>query len=109
MDGQMPRGKLQVEVEHPQPELAEILLANSGQADLSAEVRIEIECDRDKLVAADGLCGFTLAETEPSRVCLQHGGTTVSPVIRAGERWKIAWLRFKHEIEVKAHVIMHQD
>jgi hypothetical protein len=109
MDGQIPREELQVEVEYPQPELAEVVLTNSGQADLSAEVRIEIECDRDKLVAADGLCGFALAETKPSRVYLEYGTTTISPMIRAGEQWKIAWLRFKHETEAKPHVIMHQE
>lgn len=108
MNGQIPREKLHAEVVYPQPELAEIVLTNSGQADLSAEVLIEIECDRDKLVAADGLCGFVLAETEPSRVRLKYGGTTISPMIRAEDSWKIAWLRFKHETEVKAHVTMHQ-
>jgi hypothetical protein len=104
MDGQIPSEKLQVDVEYPQPELAEIVLSNSGQADLSAEVDVEIECDREKLVAADSLCGFALAETGPSRIRLAYGGTTISPMIRAGERWKIAWLRFKHRTEVRPHV-----
>lgn len=108
MDGQIPREKLQVEVEYPQPELAEIVLTNGGEADLSAEVRIEIECDRKKLVAADSLCGFAIAEMKPSRICLVYGGTTISPIIRAGERWKVAWLRFKHKIEAKPHVTMLQ-
>jgi len=108
MAGQIPRETLQVEVEYPQPELAEIVLVNGGEADLSAEVRIEIGCEREKLVAADSLCGFALAEMKPSRVCLAYDGTTMSPIIRAGERWKVAWLRFKHKIEVKPHVTMLQ-
>lgn len=108
MDGQIPRENLQVEVEYPQPELAEIVLINGGEADLSAEVRIEIECDRKTLVAADSLSGFAIAEMKPSRICLAYGGTTISPIIRAGERWKVAWLRFKHRIEAKPHVTMLQ-
>jgi hypothetical protein len=109
MDGQTPLERIAVEVEYPQPELAEIVLTNSGQADLSADVRVEIECDRGKLVAADGLCGFALTETEQSRVRLAYGGTAASAMIRAGDRWKIAWLRFEQKTEVKPHVSIDQE
>jgi hypothetical protein len=108
MDGQIPRKNLQVTVEYPQPELAEVVLINDGEVDLSAEVQIEIECDRRALVAADGLCGFAIAERKPSRIFLVHGGTAVSPIIGAGERWKVAWLRFQNRTEVTPHVSLAQ-
>ena len=108
MDGQIPRKNLQVAVEYPQPELAEVVLINDGEVDVSAEVQIEIECDRRELVAADGLCGFAIAERKPSSISLVHGGTAVSPTIGAGERWKVAWLRFQNRTEVTPHVSLAQ-
>ncbi len=106
LDGQIPRQNLQVAVEYPQPELAEIVLINGGEADLSAEVHIEIECDRKELVAADSLRGFAIAERKPSSISLAYGGTTAAPLIRAGERWKVAWFRFTNRTEVTPHVRM---
>jgi hypothetical protein len=108
MDGQIPRKTLQVEVEYPQPELAEVVLINDGAVDLSAAVRIGVECDRKEIVAADGLSGFAIVEMKPSRISLVHDGTTVSPIIRAGERWKVAWIRFKSRIEGTPHVSLAQ-
>ncbi len=104
MAGRIPRESLQVEVEYPEPELAEIMLVNSGEADLSSKVRVEVECGQDKLLAGDGLRGFALAQTNPSRICLEYEGSESFSTISPGERWKIGWLRFRHKMEVEPNV-----
>ena len=82
MAGRVPQGGLEVEVEYVQPELVEIVLANSGETDVPAEVDIEIACETENLVAGDGLRGFAIGEAEGSRVRLAHGGAATTPVIR---------------------------
>lgn len=104
MAGRIPRESLQVEVEYPEPELAEIVLVNDGETDQSAGVSIKIECEQEKIVAADGLRGYIITRTNSSGICLQYDGEKIFSTIRAGERWKIGWIRFKHEMEVKTHV-----
>ncbi len=108
MSGRVPHEALNVEVEYPQPELAEIIIANSGEIDLSAKINIEVEYEVYKLIAADGLNGFAIDETKPSKICFKYSENSNDPIIRAGERWKVAWLRFKEKTEVKTHVIMPQ-
>ena len=108
MAGRIPRKSLRVEVEYPEPELAEIVLVNDGETDQSAGVSIEIGCEGEDVIAADGLRGYVVARTDSGGICLEHHGEKIFSTIRAGERWKIGWIRFKHEMEVKTHVIALQ-
>jgi len=104
MAGRIPREALKVEVEYPEPELAEIVLVNDGETDQSARVSIKIGCEQENVVAADGLRGYIVTRTDSANICLQHHGEKIFSTIRAGERWKIGWIRFTHEMEVKTHV-----
>jgi hypothetical protein len=104
MAGRVPCESLRVEVEYPEPELAEIVLVNDGETDQSARISIKIECGQEKVVASDGLRGYIITRTNSSGICLQYQGEKIFSTIRAGERWKIGWIRFKHEMEVKTHV-----
>lgn len=104
MAGRIPRKSLGVEVEYPEAELAEIVLVNDGEADQSAGVSIKIGCEQEKVVASDGLRGYIITRTNSSSICLQYDGEKISSTIRAGERWKIGWIRLKHEMEVETHV-----
>jgi len=104
MAGRIPRKGLRVEVEYPEPELAEIVLVNDGETDQSAGAIIEIGCEGKDVIAADGLRGYVVTRTDSANICLQHHGEKIFSTIRAGERWKIGWIRFKQEMEVKTHV-----
>jgi len=108
MAGRIPRESLRVEVEYPEPELAEIVLVNDGEADQSARVSINIECGQEKVVASDGLRGYIITRTNSSGICLQYYGEKIFSTIRAGERWKIGWIRFRHKMEVEPNVTLLQ-
>ena len=105
IDGRMPRESLRVEVEYPEPELAEIILVNDGETDQSAGASIEIGCEGEDVISADGLRGYVVARTDSGSICFQHHGEKIFSTIRVGEQWKIGWIRLKHEMEVKTHVI----
>lgn len=104
MAGRIPRESLRVEVEYPEPELAEIVLVNDGETDQSAGDSIEIGCKGEDIIAADGLRGYFVAGTDSGGICLGYHGEKIFSTVRAGESWKIGWIRFKHEMEVKTHV-----
>ena len=102
--GRIPEESLRVEVEYPKPELAEIILVNDGEIDQSAKLSIKIECQQQEVVASDGLNGYIITKASPTSTCLEYHGENILSTIRAGDRWKIGWIRFKHEMEIKAHV-----
>jgi len=104
MTGRAAPAEPQVVVEYPEPELAEVYLLNSGAADLSPAVRIELEFDRDKLLASDALRGFALAEENGGKILIEYAETTPLAVIAPGRRWKVAWLRFKERTEIQTNV-----
>ena len=91
-------------MEYPEPELAEIVLVNDGETDQSPGASIEIGCEGEDVIAADGLRGYVVTRTDSANISLQHHGEKVFSTIRAGERWKIGWIRLKQEMEVKTHV-----
>jgi hypothetical protein len=104
MAGRKPHESLRIEVEYPKPKLAEIILVNDGETDLSAKLGIKIECPQQKVVASDGLRGYIITKANPLSICLEYHGENRFSTIRVGERWKIGWIRFRCETEVKAHV-----
>ncbi len=104
MAGRIPRDSMRVEVEYPEPELAEIILVNDGETDQSAGASIETGCKGEDVIASDGLRGYVVARTGSGSICLEYHGEEIFSTIRAGERWKIGWIRLKKEMEVKTHV-----
>jgi len=104
MAGQIPREELRVEVEYPEPELAEIVLVNDGETDQPAGAKIEVGCKGEDVIASDGLRGYAVTRTDTGSICLEYRGEKIFSTIRAGERWKIGWIRLKKEMEVKTHV-----
>jgi len=98
MAGRIPRKGLRVEVEYPEPELAEIVLVNDGETDQSAGVSIEIGCGGEDIIAADGLRGYVVTRIDSANIRLEHHGEKIFSTIRAGERWKIGWIRLKQEM-----------
>ena len=104
MAGRKPHESLRVEVEYPNPKLAEIILVNDGETYLSAKLGIKIECPQQEVVASDGLRGYIITKANPLSICLEYHGENRFSTIRTGERWKIGWIRFRCEMEVKTHV-----
>ena len=104
MRGQKPIERVTVEVEFPEPQLAELLLVNSGEADSLADVVIEVSFDGAKVIASDGLRGFVFEDWEDG-LRLEYRGRRVTDVLRAGESWNIGWIRFDSKAEVKADVV----
>jgi hypothetical protein len=104
MDGRIPHDSMLVEVEYPEPELAEIVLVNDGETDQPAGAKIAVGCKGEDVIASDGLRGYAVTRTDSGGICLEHRGEKIFSTIRAGERWKIGWIRFKQEMEVKIYV-----
>ncbi|MCD6392078.1 MAG: DUF3142 domain-containing protein [Planctomycetes bacterium] len=102
--GIKPKRDISVNIEYSQPQLAEVILANNGQLDENAAVRIRIACPRQNIVAADGLRGFVIRYEGPSHVCLEYTGGAYLANIPTGEKWNIGWLRLKQHIQLEATI-----
>lgn len=98
--------RLCVEVEYPTPGLADIILVNRGNVDMSPDVRVEIGCRADTILASDSLRRFVITEDDALGLCLAYRGPGQFNVMAPGDRWKIAWFRFKEEMEIQPNVIM---
>lgn len=106
MEGRVPDQRLRVEVEYPEPELADIVLVNTGEVDMSPDVRVEIGCEPDRILASDGLREFVMVRSHDARVLLEFNGTGTFNTMAPGDRWKIGWFRFREEMEIHPNVIM---
>jgi len=108
MAGEPPRQELRVEVVHPQPELAEIVLVNAGLTDIPPRVRVDLAWESGELIGADGLRGCALKMVSPTRARLDFGQNEELAGLAPGERWQIGWLRFKQKAEVRGNAAMLQ-
>jgi hypothetical protein len=108
MAGETPRQELRVEVVHPQPELAEIVLVNAGLTDIPPRARVDLTWDSGELIGADGLRGYALKVVSPTRAQLDPGQHEEVAGLAPGERWQIGWMRFKGKAEVRGNVAMLQ-
>lgn len=104
VDGKIPIRRMTLRVEYPEPPLAEVVLVNEGQIDTPPEGLINLDWDNARLVGGDGLSGYEFERAGENRASLRYAAGRSAQVIRAGERRKIAWLRFERKTEVKAHV-----
>lgn len=82
--------------------LVEINLINDGELDLSSRLVVEVRWSRvggARLVAADGLHGFTMHDAGTSPIIFQNQSQPGR--IAAGEKQTIGWLRFDRDCEVQ--------
>jgi len=105
MAGQIPDRSITVKAEYPIPELAEIVLINTGNADWYSDVRVQVEWNQGKCVAADGLRGFVLTAIKHSSISLQSNSFHTLKRIAPGDSWKIGWIRFDQKTKVISNVI----
>jgi len=102
--GVEPKRDLSVNIEYSQPALAEVILANNGQLDEDAAVRIRITCPRQNIVAADGLRGFVVGYDGPSCLFFEYAGPGHLANISTGEKWNVGWIRLKQQTRLEATV-----
>ncbi len=102
--GEAPAPKITVAVEWPEPGLAEIVAVNAGTTSELPPGRVALRWPApEKLLAADGLGGFQL-ETRGGEAQMEAVAATVPPdaFLAPGQKRKIAWLRFPHELSLDA-------
>lgn len=100
MSGRVPQADLKVENRSPEPELAEIVLRNTGAADFHGDVSVRTQWRGARLLAGDSLGGFDLGKTGSSDVLF----TARDLFLRAGEERKIGWLRTNGRAEVELEI-----
>jgi len=98
---------LRVEVDYPSQGLAEIMLVNDGNTDQRSDLPIKVHCPRDKIIACDGMRGYSIDKRTAKGFVLAHDGSRAFSTIRPGQRLKIGWIRLENDMEIKAYVQRH--
>jgi len=102
MAGRTPHPKLETLVVRAASGATDIYLANSGDADASAQCAVIAEWGNANLVAADGINGFDHLDSVANRVTFSSAAS--EQWIVPGDRLQIGWLRLSVDTEVKTHV-----
>jgi hypothetical protein len=99
----LPRERIRAETRQVETRLVEINLVNDGELDSSSRLAVEVRWSDARLVAGDGLGGFTLADRNgPSTATFQTRSQSLR--LPAGERLKAGWLRFDRDCEVQVEL-----
>jgi hypothetical protein len=100
-----PRESFRGETRLVETGLVEINLVNDGELDLSSRLVVEVRWSRNggaRLVASDGLHGFTMLNAGTSSITFQNQSQPGR--FAAGDRQTIGWLRFDRDCEVQIEV-----
>ncbi|MEN8126768.1 MAG: DUF3142 domain-containing protein [Planctomycetota bacterium] len=95
--------QVEVLLEWPQPNLAEVYLVNSGDVDVTDVLMVQLEFAGECL-AADGVQGYSVQEDPKGRLLIHCENRLPYQHLRSQEKINIAWCRFDKETEVKASV-----
>lgn len=101
----LPRESWRGESRRIETGLVEINLVNDGELDLSSRLVVEVRWSRQggtRLVAADGLHGFTMLDAGTSVIKFQNQSQPGR--LAAGEKQTVGWLRFDRDCEVQIEV-----
>jgi hypothetical protein len=101
MCGEVPVAKFALSVRHPEPELAEIVLRNDGETDLSAPTMISCRWREGKRVASDGLRGYVATKTSTDAMSFTRSTNMPPGPLRPGEEWTVGWIRFDRPVAVE--------
>ena len=107
MAGRSPREHVRVSVKKPMPELLEISLENDGELDVTSRFRVGLSWHDVRLVAGDGLRGFSLTDDERFGAHLQNDRQPLR--VPAGETKNIGWIRLSGGSEVQNTLIKIND
>lgn len=104
MTGQEPRQQLRVKASRPEPGLVQISVVNDGDLGCPG-APIVVRWRAARLVAADAMRGFELAEQDANTLRFQPAGVGLSPVRFApGATRLVGWLRFSEDQEVQVEI-----
>lgn len=111
--GETPRGELAVEVTWSANGLAEVVLVNRGTDTVRWPEQVPLAWtaasgSRDQRpIASDGLAGCALEFPADGRALVRVNNFSTENLLRPGQRVKVAWLRFSHELPLTARVAGH--
>jgi hypothetical protein len=103
MRGQAPTAKTSLTLAKTSPGLVEITLQADGNADSVLDRPVRLDWRQARLIAADGLAGFTVNRIGPDALRFQPLSQELLR-LAPGQRAFIGWLRFDHPPEISAHV-----
>jgi len=94
----VPQERFRADARQVEPELVDVVLANTGELDLSSRLMLEVRWNNARLVAADALQDFELTEQTRTNAVFQlrAGSRPLLP----GETRTSGWLRFDRACEV---------
>ncbi len=104
MSGRPVVERVTLRVDYPEPPLAEVTLVNEGETDVLPRSELELHWSGGRLLGGDGLSGYALERAGEQRARLNYADSRSARVLGAGERCKVAWLRFDRKTEVQVHV-----
>jgi len=100
--GQAPVAKTELKLDKPVAGLVEIAVQANGDADSLLDQPVRLDWRQARLIAADGLTGFTIQRIGPDALRLQPPPEPLR--LAPGQQRLIGWLRFDHPPEISAHV-----
>ncbi|MFZ4789541.1 MAG: DUF3142 domain-containing protein [Candidatus Competibacteraceae bacterium] len=103
MRGQAPAAKTELKLERSADGLVEVAVQATGDADSVLDRPVRLDWRQARLMAADGLAGFTIQRIAPDAQRLQPPHQQ-SLRLAPGQQILIGWLRFDHLPEISAHV-----
>ncbi len=103
MRGQAPTAKTELKLEKSVAGLVEVALQATGDADSLLNQPVRLDWRQARLIAADGLAGFTIQRIGPDALRF-HPSDRQSLRLAPGQQMLIGWLRFDHPPEISAHV-----
>jgi hypothetical protein len=103
MRGKTPVAKTELVLEPASDGLVEVAVRAAGDADSRLADPIILRWRRSRLLAADGLAGFTVERAAPEIARLQPPRGE-PPRLAPGQRVTLGWLRFNQPPEISAHV-----
>jgi hypothetical protein len=103
MRGKTPAAKTELRLEPSTDGLVEVAVRAAGDADSRLDAPVTLQWRQARLLAADGLAGFTVERVAPEAARLQPPPGEPSR-LAPGQHLTLGWLRFNRPPEISAHV-----
>jgi hypothetical protein len=105
MQGRAPRANLVAQARRSEPNLFEIELMNTGDADAALSCQVSARCAGAKILASDALDGFERKDQAQQQITLRADKSAIAPRLAPGEKRTVGWIRTSNvETEVRADV-----